>query len=236
MTGNVVSRATALKNASIIIRPARQGSFIFDLVVLIEAHPATAAVIVAPPFYDFIKVVLKRATGLINAVPETPILKKLYKNNKPLPVKKPLPDLDDLAIKLEGSLQAAHKPIGQNGTINRMDTGQPRKNLVSFDIHTGDRVNTRNESCETAIYQGNMTRYNTLSRNGRAFIDQPGRVVPVIPDGDFPAGDLENLSWSLHGSNTGDRNKLVIQARTVTSSGGHVKRLLLSGCQKAPDQ
>ena len=29
MTGEVISRATALKNASVLIKPARQGSFIF---------------------------------------------------------------------------------------------------------------------------------------------------------------------------------------------------------------
>lgn len=32
MTGEVTTRATALRNASILMKPARQGSFVFDLV------------------------------------------------------------------------------------------------------------------------------------------------------------------------------------------------------------
>ncbi|WP_231564810.1 hypothetical protein, partial [Paracoccus halophilus] len=120
--------------------------------------------------------------------------------------------------------------------VNRIDIGRPRETLVSFNTATKDWVNTREEAPGLTVYQGNMTRYNSLSRNGRAFIDQLERVVPVRPDGDFPAGDLGNLTWSLHGSNTGTRNKLLMRVRPVTSASGQVKRLLLSDCQAAPEE
>lgn len=239
MTGEVVSRATALRNASIIMKPARQGSFIFELIVLMEANPATTAAAVAltaAPFYDFLKVAFKRATGFLDAEPETPHLRSLYERREPPPLQKTPVDLDDLAEKLEGSLQAAHRSIGPEGTINRIDIGRPRETLVSFNTATKDWVNTREEAPGLTVYQGNMTRYNSLSRNGRAFIDQLERVVPVRPDGDFPAGDLGNLTWSLHGSNTGTRNKLLMRVRPVTSASGQVKRLLLSDCQAAPEE
>ncbi|MEP5622164.1 MAG: hypothetical protein ABJP82_06235, partial [Hyphomicrobiales bacterium] len=95
-------------------------------------------------------------------------------------------------------------------------------------------VNTRDEAVGLEVLRGNVTRYNALSRNGRAFVDQLERVVPVRPDGDFPAGDLAFLTWSLHGSNIGAASKIDMRARRITSASGKVKRLLLSDCQKAP--
>lgn len=237
MTGEVVSRASALKRASIILKPARQGSFIFDMIVLMEANPATtgaAAGLAAAPFYDFIKTVLKRATGLINAEPESPHLRKLYERKEPPDLKKPPADLDMLAEVLEGSLQAAHRPIGSEGTIESISIGSGRRKFYEFDIETKGWVNTRDEETKIEKFQGNVTRYNSLSRNGRAFIDSLERVIPFRPDGDFSAGDLPFLTWSLHGSNIGDRNKINIHARRVTSASGKVKRLLFSSCNRVP--
>lgn len=238
MTGEVVSRATALRGASMLLKPARQGSFIFDIVALLEAYPATssaAIAISAAPFYDFLKVAFRRATGLLDAEPETAHLRKIYDRKEPPALMKPPADLDELAETLEGSLQAAHRPIGPEGTIQKIEIGSPRQNLINFDNETKDWVNTRDHADKLTVYQGNVTRYNALSRNGRAFIDQLERVLPVRPDGDFPAGDLAFLTWSLHGSNIGARNKLLLRARTVTSASGKVKRLLLADCERAPE-
>lgn len=237
MTGEVVSRATALRGASLLIKPARQGSFIFEIIAMIEANPATtgvAAALGSAPFYDFLKVALRRATGWLDAEPETKHLKKLYDRKQPPALMKPPADLDALAETLEGSLQDAHRPIGPEGTIGKIEIGSPRRKLLTFDTETKDWVNTREEAENITVYQGNVTRYNALSRNGRAFIDQLDKVVPIRPDGDFPAGDLAHLTWSLHGSNIGARSKLLLRARTVTSAGGKVKRLLLADCARAP--
>jgi len=239
MNAEVVTRAPALKNASIILKPARQGSFIFDLIVLMEANPATTSALVglsAAPFYDFLKTAFSRATGSLDAEPKTPHLQDLYSRKEPPPLKKPPVDLDELSEKLEGSLQAAHRPIGNDGTIETITVGTPRKKLIGFDEETKDWVNTQDTEIGLKVFRGNITRYNALSRNGRAFVDQLGRVVPVRPDGDFPAGDLANLTWSLHGSNVGAPSKLDIRARTVTSASGKVKRLLLADCQKVPTE
>lgn len=237
MTGEVVSRATALKNASMVIKPARQGSFIFEIIAIMEANPATTAAAIglgAQPFYDFIKTAFKRATGNIDAEPQTKHLKGLYERKYPPPLKKPPADLDELAETLEGSLQDAHRPIGGENSVRTITIGTPRKELIKFDTETKDWVSTREQAETLTVYQGNVTRYNALSRNGRAFIDQLDRVVPVRPDGDFPAGDLANLTWSLHGSNIGAPSKLLLRARTVSSASGKVKRLLLSDCSRAP--
>lgn len=143
-------------------------------------------------------------------------------------------DLDTLAETLEGSLQDAHRPLGNDGDVTTMTVCTPRNDLVVFNENTKGWVNTRDEASRLEVFRGNVTRYNALSRNGRAFIDQLDRVIPVRPDGDFPTGDLAHLTWSLHGSNIGARNKIDMRARRVTSASGKVKRLLLSDCTRAP--
>lgn len=237
MTGEVISRATALKNASVLIKPARQGSFIFELLVLIEAYPATTgigAALGAPMLYDFIKTAFKRATGSLDAEPETTSLRKLYERKEPPPLKRPPVDFDELSEVLEGSLQDAHRPIGVDGTVGKISIGSPRHELVVFNDNTKDWVNTREEGVGLEVVRGNITRYNSLSRNSRVFVDQFGRVVPMRPDADFSVGDLSLLTWSLHGSNIGAPNKLEMRVRRVSSASGKVKRLLLSDCQRAP--
>lgn len=237
MTGEVVTRAPALKRATILLKPARQGSFIFDLLVLMEANPATTSAAVAlsaAPFYDFLKTAFKRATGAIDAEPETPHLRQLYERKEPPRLIKPPADLDELAEALEGSLQATHRPIGDDGTIENISIGSSRQTLIEFDEETKGWVNTQDEAVGRELVRGNVTRYNSLSRNGRAYIDQFERVVPVRPDGDFQAGDLAYLTWSLHGSNIGDSNKIDMNVRRVTSASGKVKRLLLADCTRAP--
>lgn len=239
MTGEITTRATALKNASILLKPARQGSFVFELILLIEAFPATSslgAAVAAPMVYDFIKTAFKRATGSLDAEPETKSLQKLYQRKEPPPLKKAPVDLDELAEVLEGSLQDAHRPIGADGTVGSISIGSPRQELVVFDDNTKDWVNTRDEATGLEVVQGNITRYNALSRNARVFVDQFGRIVPIRPGADFSAGDLPFLTWSLHGSNIGTPNKLEMRVRRVSSASGKVKRLLLVDCKRAPTE
>lgn len=151
-------------------------------------------------------------------------------------MKKPPVDFDELSEILEGSLQDAHRPIGEEGTITNMTIGTPRTELITFNSETKDWVNTQEEAVGLEVVRGNVTRYNSLSRNARVFVDQFNRVVPIRPDGDFSIGDLPLLTWSLHGSNIGTRNKLDMRVRRVSSASGKVKRLLLADCQRAPEE
>ncbi len=237
MTGEITTRATALKNASVLLKPARQGSFIFELIILVEAYPATtgiAAALGGPMLYDFLKTAFKRATGSLDAEPETTSLRKLYERKDPPPLKHPPVDFDELAEVLEGSLQDAHRPIGADGTIGTISIGSTKQELVKFDEGTKDWVNTREEAVGLEVLRGNVTRYNSMSRNSRVYVDQFDRIVPMRPGGDFAVGNLALLTWSLHGSNVGAPNKLDMRVRRVSSASGKVKRLLLSDCSRAP--
>lgn len=235
MTGEVTARATALKNASILIKPARQGSFVFELIVLIEAYPATAGIAAAiggPMLYDFVKTAFKRATGSLDAEPENTSLRALQNRKEPPPLKKPLADFDELSEALEGSLQDAHRPIGGEGTIGSISIGSPRHDLVVFDDTTKDWVNTREEAAALEVVRGNITRYNSMSRNARVYVDELRKIVPIRPDADFVLGDLPLLTWSLHGSNIRTASKLDLTVRRVSSASGKVKRLLLVSCER----
>lgn len=237
LSGEVTSRATAMKGASILLQPARQGSFVYEFIVIIENYPAMttiAAAATGPMFYDFVKTAFRRATGIINAEPETRSLQKLYERKDPPTLSFPPPaDLDELAETLEGSLQDAHRPIGTEGTIGEISIGTPRNNLVVFDDNTKDWVNTREEAIGLEQIRGNVTRYNSNTRNARLFVDQFNCILPIRPDGDFEVGSLPLLTWSLHGSNVGAPNKLDLRVRRVSSASGKVKRFLLKDCQRS---
>lgn len=221
----VVSRATALRGARMYIKPAQQGSYLFELVTLIEAYPATAG-ISAVVFYDFLKVALSRATGSINAEPETKSLRKDFEKREPF--------FDDLAETLEGSLQRAHRPIG--GGVEVINIGRPRSDLIQLDQQSSDWVNTREEITELVTVTGNVTRYNSNTLNGRIYIEELGKIVPFKPNGDFPAANLWHLTWSIHGSNTGLPKRLELEVRYVNSAIGDTKRILISNTKQILDE
>ncbi|MEM7438270.1 MAG: hypothetical protein AAF393_01635 [Pseudomonadota bacterium] len=230
MTVEVVTRATALQRARFELRPARKGSFVFEVIAIIETYPAMSGIataIGAPVFYDFLKTALKRASGDSDADPETAHLKRIYERKEPPPLMRPPADLDDLAEVLEGSLQRAHRPIDGHEGIEAIEVSTPRTQLLTFDSESKDWVNTRDEALGIEVFTGNVTRFNSLSRNGRAYIEQLGRVVPIKPGPEYDVQGLPWLTWSLHGSNAGLPNKLQVRARRVSSANGRVKRLLL---------
>lgn len=141
--------------------------------------------------------------------------------------------MDELAETLEGSLQDAHRPIGTSDGVSTMTVETSQSVMATLNETSKDWVNTREEAVHLEDFVGNITRYNSLSRNARAYIRELQRVVPIRPDGDFNTGDLQLLTWSLHGTNVGTPSALSMRARSVKSASGKVKRLLLSDCQRA---
>lgn len=222
MTGEIVSRATALKGAEVYFGAPRRGSVLFDLVTVIEAHPATAA-LTGMAFYDFVKFSLSKAAGIFSAKAETPsVINKLQADET---------FFDLLAETLEGSLQRAHRAI-DNG-VTRVTLERPRSELITFNTATSEWVNTREIDPAVREYSGNITRYNSISRNGRAYIRELGKVLPFRPAQDFPDSKRGFLTWSLHGDNVATSKDLKIWASRVDSARGEPKRLFLSDCVQA---
>lgn len=230
LNNEIVTRATALRGAKLFVRPPRSGSVVFDLIAIIEAYPATVALassavsISAPVFRDFLKYSFRKACGLFDEdEPETPYMKRMLSERQE-------PFFDELGEVLEGSLQRAHRPIGDS--VSSVELMSPRNLLIGFDEQTKDWVSTNDRDDLPENVTGNMTRFNSITRNGRAYIDQIGRIVPIRPNDEFPSVLFPLLTWSLHGSNSDLPKKLEMTVKRVKSASGRTKRLILTDCRR----
>ena len=222
MRDDVISRATTLKGAEIRFGPPRRGSLIIDVVTFVEKYPASLG-ITAPIFYDFVKMAFSAAVGKLSAKPETKAVQKVAVDET---------FFDQLSEAIEGSLQRAHRPI-DNG-VPKISLERPRAELVVFDRETSAWVHTRDENPTVERFTGNITRYNSISGNARAYVRELHKVLPVRPSAAFPDGKRPLLTWSLHGNTTKTNDKeLVFFASRIDSARGEAKRLILSNCEMA---
>jgi len=217
----VISRATALRGAKFYLRPAKSGSFLVEVVAFIEQYPASAA-IAAPVFYDFIKLAWSKATGLLDTEPDTSSVRRLLDRDEPY--------FDELAETLEGSLQRAHRPIGEG--VRGITLEQARKPLLNLTSETKDWVNTADELPQIETLEGNVTRFNSVTRNGRVYLDDLQRIVPFKPAPEFPPARFGYLTWSLHGSNTDLLSRLELDVKRVRAANGRTKRVILMDCRR----
>ena len=206
VNNDITNYATALKNAEVYIRPARQGSFITEFATVI-GRKRKGVTINAPTFYDFITFAFNQAVGRTLDAPKSTYVNNLIGPDKPF--------FDDLAESMEGSLQRAHRVV-EKGDVSRVFLQRPRgEKLVEFDQETSLWVNTRATDDLAQEFTGNITRFNAVSPNGRAFIDDFDRIIPFKRSDHFPENKKGLLSWSLHGSNIDTRKKLKIAAKFV---------------------
>ncbi|WP_160000676.1 hypothetical protein [Roseomonas sp. 18066] len=222
----VVSRATALKKAKIWIEPPKRGSVLFDLITIIESYPGTAGVIAAvgttgaAPFYRFMQMALKKASGYDDDAQSDKLATRLATKYEP--------HFDKLSEVLEGPLQKAHAPVGKG--VPQITLERPRSSLVVFNSTTKAWVNTRTTSRSPNGELGNVTRYNAITSNGRAFIENLGKIVPFSLAENFPEDKKAYLTWSLHGSTTGGEKELRFSLRWIKSARDEVKRVILIDC------
>ncbi|WP_152522658.1 DUF7946 domain-containing protein [Sphingobium ummariense] len=218
MTGEIVSRATAMKGAEMYFGAPRHGSVLIDIVTVMEQYPATTGVAGAA-FYDFMKTAFSKAAGYLKTKPETPAVQKLAIDET---------FFDQLSETLEGSLQRAHRAIDYG--VQQVTLERPRSELVLFDRTTSEWVNTRDENPNVEEFTGNITRYNSISGNGRAFVRELKRVLPFRPGVNFPDNKRGLLTWSLHGNTVSGEKELRFWASKIESAKGDPKRLILADC------
>lgn len=215
-----VSRATALRGAKFYIKPPSRGSFLVQFVALIEQYPAATA-LSAPIFYDFLKFTLSKASGILDVLPETREVQTRFERDEPF--------FDELSEKLEGALYRAHRPIGES--VNTVVIGRPRSELVVFDADSKDWVTTRDLSEQPEMFRANVTRYNSMTGNGRAYVQELKRIVPFRLSDAFNPNQVSFLTWSLHGSANNLPKNLILRAKRIETSSGKTKRLILTGCE-----
>ena len=171
-------------------------------------------------FYDFLKYSLSKAAGILNRKPETASVQKLAADEE---------FFDRLAETLEGSLQRGHRAIDQG--VTRITLERPRSELVVFNAKTSQWVHTRDESPAVQEFTGNVTRYNSVSGNGRAYIRELKKIVPVRPSAAFPDDKRGLLTWSLHGNTVSGQKELKFWGRKIESAQGETKRIILENCE-----
>ena len=218
-TGKPSAWATSLKGAKVVFGSPRKGSVIFDLEARFET-PCRDAPSSKEAFYDFLRVAFRRATGSLDEEGQTSYVQKTLVKDETL--------FDDLADRMEGALQRAHRVIDND--LVTVSLARPRSSLVTFNRVTSAWVNTRDEEPHVKRYTGHMTRYNTKTGNGRAYINEVGKIIPIRQSDKFPNKDL--LTWSLHGDNIDVDKKLEFFGKGVMSAKNDMKRIMLSNCSQ----
>ncbi|WP_342251383.1 hypothetical protein [Sphingomonas sp. OTU376] len=221
MADEVVGRATALRSGALFFEAPRKGSVLFDITARFKRRPKSAP-LNKEVFYDFTTVALERATGNLSVEPQTKYVESRIRTDESF--------FDDLSEKLEGSLQEAHRSIDNEDVIVCLE--RPRSTLVEFNNSTSAWVHTREENPDLHEYNGNMTRFNTKTGNGRAYISELDKIVPVRKSEAFNQRNKAWLTWSLHGDNVSTAKELVFRGRQIESASGVTKRLVLDDCWK----
>lgn len=222
LNDEAVMRATALKGATLTFSSPRRGSVLFDIRAKFSRKPKTAP-LNADAFYDFTHVALARATGNLGIEAETKHVAQKLKDDEPF--------FDELSEKLEGSLQHAHRSVDAEDVVVSLE--RPRSTLILFDASTSSWVHSREVEPNPHEYTGNMTRFNTKTGNGRAYIIELKKIVPVRKSDIFNESNKHCLTWSLHGDNISTDKDLIFTGKRVLSATGETKRIILDDCQKA---
>jgi len=181
LNDEVVGRAPALKGGSLAFGSPRQGSVLFDIIARFSRKPKSAP-LNSDTFYDFTRVALSRATGDMDVGAATSFVQNKLALDEPF--------FDELAEKLEGSLQQAHRSIDNHKVYASLE--RPRSSLILFDKNTSAWVNTREIDPLIEKFTGNMTRLNTQTGNGRAYIKEIGKIIPVRKADEF---NESNKGW-----------------------------------------
>ncbi|MFK4870758.1 hypothetical protein [Novosphingobium sp. ZW T3_23] len=222
LNDETVMKATALKGASLTFSSPRRGSILFDIRAKFSRKPKSAP-LNADAYYDFTRVALARATGNLEVEADTKYVEQKLISDEPF--------FDELSEKLEGSLQQAHRSIDVEGAVVSLE--RPRSTLLMFDHETSSWVHTRDIDKNPREFTGNMTRFNTKTGNGRAYISELRKIIPVRKSDVFNHGNKHYLTWSLHGDNISTDKELVFVGKRVTSSRGETKRIILDDCRRA---
>lgn len=217
-----VSRATALHDGKLYFTGAKSGSLIFDFRLDVFQKKSDVT-LNRDTFYDFLSTVFHKATGRIYA-PKSAYVKRLEDNTED--------DLIDQTVEqVEESLKEAHSAIGSS--ISGMSFERPRSGTQTyFDAETKSYIQASIVADEPQMWDAHVTRFNSITGNGRAYVSSVNRIVPFRLDTDFPEGKRGFITWSLHGSNIHRSKNLRLDALETTSAAGTIKRLTLIDCAR----
>jgi hypothetical protein len=231
-TGEIRSRGSMSPDISVYLRPARQGSFLQDLVLRVANEeslfisrvigkfaPATTTKVITA----IATRVLSEVTGQPHAATEAEArwLKKL-----------PSGDMEALIDKVEPSIRRAHTVIGEGA--GELIITKSKTPLISFNADTKAWVNTNIQSDGTIERVVNIPAFNANTGNGRAYIAEVGKTVPFSVIREPAQRTYETLGWSLREYARERPSNIKIICSHITSLDDKIKKLVIEGASRLP--
>jgi hypothetical protein len=220
----VISRSTRAKSADFYMLPSREGSFIQEIIIIVQNYPAesissTIAVnVLSNHISDALKWLIKSAVGAINEEYK-PLEQRLGSDLEPY--------FDDLQVVLDGPIREAHNFVERlGGTVALLDANG--NEMVTFNDDTLDYIKDEHLSDQFEKITGHVTRYNVLTGNGRLKDYRNGNVIPFRPERSFK--NHLDLSWSLREVDNGRNGDLRFTVKRVRNARKETKRLKLADC------
>lgn len=215
------------------IRPARQGSFTNDL-ILLATEPNNLFITSVVGVYA-----ISTVTDLVNSV-IVKIVKEVCGTTAELPERRqhwfsklPSGDLEALVDRIEPSMQRAHNVIGEGasklilkkGTVEQATFDQETKNYVNSSILDDQEV-------RRVVRVGAL---NANTGNGRVYLPDIGKTVPFSMVREPEHGSYATLTYSLDRYVRGMPSDVEIVCREVLSIDNRIKKLIISSAVKMID-
>lgn len=219
--GEIRERLTAPEGAETYLSAAKKGCFEetvtveFDSSVVEKIKPT----VIIGNFWDFLNASITAAIGREHD-PNTPMVRKIMEKNETF--------FEQVAEELENALLKLHRPIKSKGaetiTFYRPKVGD----VVALNKASLTHVSVRDQETELRYWRGNVTKYNSLSGYGRAYLDDLGETVPFKID-----HFKENISArraataSMNEKEHEEGGKRRIGAYAVHNALGNLKRITI---------
>jgi hypothetical protein len=223
-------RAAKIPGIDVYVTPARPGSFIQELRVVLSdpvvaLGVALGAGVVSSAIWDLVKWSWSAAVAKATQ-PETAYLQAVFERKEPY--------LEHLPGALESPLRQVHRPIEADPDVeisvqNPEVPAQPE--VVHFDEETLAYLSSKARDDEPVIVNGNVTRYNILSGVGRFYSREEGRVIPFRLSPVLPGNQRAFITWSLDERNRGREGLLKMRVIRFVTGRGVTKRYQVEAVQ-----
>ena len=176
-------------------------------------------------FYDFVRHTFREVVG--SAQDDADLQNGLLKRIEPT--------MGELPTVLEGPLREVHRPIREHAEMTLTIEGPRGEQIITFDANTNAALQSQIVDLPDLIY-GNVTRYNTLSRWGKAYIQSEHRVVSFVLGEGLSEHERSLITWSLHERNLNREGRIRFQGSAVVSPSGKVKRYNVSNVMRVQEE
>ncbi|MEC5161678.1 MULTISPECIES: DUF7946 domain-containing protein [unclassified Janthinobacterium] len=219
--GQIRERLTAPEGAETYLSAAKKGCFeevvtvVFDADTVAKIKPS----VIVNNFWDFLTASVSAAVGHPYD-PSTPMVRKIVGKNETY--------FEEVAEELENALQKLQRPIKSKGAKTITFARPKSDDAVTLDKKTLAYVSVMAQEPELTYWYGNVTKYNSLSGYGRAYLEEIGETIPFKIDRfkqNISAQRAASASMDDQINELGGRRR--IGAYAVRNSLGNLKRLTI---------